>query len=70
MKQKEIILEFINWYNERHPENYIPNSRLGNYLQDVALQELVYCECKSRTTFYRDKEDNDICYDCDLMIKQ
>ena len=30
----------------------------------------VYCDCKDRSSFYRDKEDNDICYDCDLMIKQ
>ena len=26
------------------------------------------CDCKDRSTFYRDKECNDICYDCDLPI--
>ncbi len=27
-----------------------------------------YCQCKNRRTFYKDKEHNDICYDCDKPI--
>jgi len=26
------------------------------------------CTCKDRSSFYRDKEDNDLCYDCDKPI--
>lgn len=29
----QVLHDFINWYNEHYPKNYIPNSRLGNYLQ-------------------------------------
>lgn len=26
------------------------------------------CQCTNRASFYRDKEGNDICYDCDLPL--
>lgn len=32
--RSELLLDFLQWYNDHHPENYIPNSRLGNYLQE------------------------------------
>lgn len=32
--RSEHLLDFIQWYNEHHPEKYIPNSRVGNYLQE------------------------------------
>ena len=45
---------------------------------EEALQELsalspklvhcTYCSCVDRSRMYRDKEDNDMCYDCDLPI--
>ena len=34
MQRSELLLDFLQWYNDHHPENYIPNSRLGNYLQE------------------------------------
>jgi hypothetical protein len=32
------------------------------------LADSSFCDCKDRSSFYRDKEDNDICYDCDLPL--
>lgn len=34
------------------------------------LPHCTYCSCVNRSRTYRDKEDNDMCYDCDLYIKQ
>jgi hypothetical protein len=34
LNRNAILSEFLQWYNEHHPENHIPNSRLGNYLQE------------------------------------
>lgn len=44
--KNQILHDFIDWYNEHHPENYIPNSRLGNYLQS--------CEGKADSTSEKD----------------
>lgn len=32
------------------------------------LAHCTYCSCVNRSRMYRDKEDNDMCYDCDLPI--
>lgn len=32
------------------------------------LPHCTYCSCVNRSRMYRDKEDNDMCYDCDLPI--
>ena len=29
---KNIIQQFVEWQNKRYPNNYIPSSRIGNYL--------------------------------------
>lgn len=34
MEKKQILLDFVNWNNENHSD-YIPNSRIGRYLQEI-----------------------------------
>lgn len=37
-------------------------------VQQRLLSGLVKCKCKDRSSTYYDKEDNEICYDCDNSI--
>lgn len=37
MDKKQIILDFVNWNNENHSD-YIPNSRIGRYLQEIKCE--------------------------------
>jgi hypothetical protein len=43
--------------------------RLSDVHKHENIIKCTYCECIDRTSFYRDKEDNDICRDCDKPIK-
>lgn len=36
-QRSELLLDFINWNNENHSD-YIPNSRIGRYLQEKIKQ--------------------------------
>lgn len=68
MHNKRAIIELMD---ELQPEQMVKVVDLmQSQVKLSTTREVIYCTCKDRTTFYRDKEDNDVCYDCDLMIKQ
>lgn len=37
MDIKSVLLDFVNWNNENHSD-YIPNSRIGRYIQETKCE--------------------------------
>ena len=59
--KKQIILDFINWNNDKYPESYIPNSKLGLYLQQKEnnikeIDIIMFLNCLSEYWNITDKE--------------
>jgi hypothetical protein len=50
----------IDWAEDLVKNCFIPNV--------VGQSEQLVCSCSDGSSMYRDKEDNDMCYDCDLPI--